>query len=204
MIIHDGTFMNPNTFCYLCKKLIRIKVCILFLKSHVVPCNVLCLINVTRFHICFFQSHGWKVIPEHHKYGVLVSFLQLFDEVCNKAVCLMQLVYIIGPLIVCFLTCTTCCNVNRIFNHWFCWIIPMGTNCNCIGEICLFWCCIQTLDSLTHKNIVCCPVSIWCIFCNVHQLFTCKGIKSHHGKCIGTAVEITSVVVNHMGSITNL
>ena len=73
-----------------------------------------------------------------------------------------------------------------------------------IYKIGLVFCGIQGFYSFLNQYIIRWPVAVWCVLCDVHQLFTGKGIESHHGKSVVSAVESRGIIVNYMCSVTDL
>ena len=204
MIVHDSSLMDTYSVCSLGKKLVSIKVSILLWQSHVVPCDVLCLVDITWLHIRILKSHCREVIAKHNNDGVLISLRKLICELLDEAVSLVELVYIICPGIFHALVLNTWYGVCRIFNNRLLWIVTVSANCDDISKIRLIRCSIKGLHSLTDENIICRPASVWSVLCDIHELLACKCIKAHLRKCIGTAVEITTVVVHYMCCISNL
>ena len=75
---------------------------------------------------------------------------------------------------------------------------------NGVEEIRLIRSRIQCLGCLVNQNVVCRPGSNFIIFCDIHQLFAGKCIKSHLGEYFCTSVEVTTVVVQGMSGITDI
>ena len=79
----------------------------------------------------------------------------------------------------------------------------MSTNCNGIRKVWLIWSGIESFHCLIYQNIISCPVAVWCISLDVHKLLAGERIKSHHGECVYTAVEVTTIVMYRMCSISD-
>ena len=73
-----------------------------------------------------------------------------------------------------------------------------------VYKIGLVFCGVQSFYSFLNQYIIGWPVAIWCVLCDVHQFFTGKGIKSHHGKSIVSAVESSGIIVYYMCTVTDL
>ena len=72
-----------------------------------------------------------------------------------------------------------------------------------VYQIGLIRCGVQSLYCLADQNVVSRPASQRSIFLNVHTFLTGKGVKAHHGKSIGTAVEVATVIVYYMGAVSD-
>ena len=79
----------------------------------------------------------------------------------------------------------------------------MSLNRNRVYKVRLVRSGIQGFLGFINENVVCRPVTKRCIFLNIHEFLTGKGIESHHGKSICTAIEVTAIVMNNVSSITD-
>ena len=86
MVVKNGSLVNSHGIRDACHQLVCIEVSILFLKSHVVPGNIFCLIDITGTHIGILKSHGWEVITEEYDHRILITLAYLVDEVSHKSI----------------------------------------------------------------------------------------------------------------------
>ena len=142
------------------------------------------------------------MITEHHNDCFLIPLFQHINELSDKIVDLMNLIDVIFPRIVHTLILGAGYFNLRIIEHLVFRIIAMALHCDRVDEIRLIRRIIQALLDLSDENVVGRPGAKRRIVLNIHELLTRKGIKAHHGKCISPAVEISSVVMNSVRTIS--
>ena len=114
----------------------------------------------------------------------------------------MNLIDVIFPRIVHTLILGTGYSDLRIIEHLVLRIITMTLHRDRVDEIRLIRRIVQALLDLSDENVVGRPGTKRRIVLNIHELFARKGIKAHHGKCISPAIEISSVVMNGVRTIS--
>ena len=67
----------------------------------------------------------------------------------------------------------------------------------------LLFCRIHGIFNMLCQNTVFCP-TIFCYLKNIHELFTCVAVKAHIVKYIGAAIEVSSIIMECMRTITKL
>ena len=100
MILENISLMDTYTVHNLCCHLVCRKIFFLFLKSEIIPHHILCLEQIFILHILHGQSHGRQMITIHNQYHILRIICQLISQLFDKIIHLMDLIYIILPLIV--------------------------------------------------------------------------------------------------------
>ena len=119
MILENISLMDTYTVHNLCCHLVCRKIFFLFLKSEIIPHHILCLEQIFILHILHSQSHGWQMITIHNQYHILRIICQLISQLFDKIIHLMDLIYIILPLIVQLVSrCPGNCDL-RIFQYRF-------------------------------------------------------------------------------------
>ena len=140
------------------------------------------------------------MVTIEYDHSRLTAFFHHFYQITGKLIHLIYLVHIVFPGIVLLFCRCSCYGDLRVLNHLFCRIISMSLHTDCKYKILLLG-RVQSVFDVRQKNIILRP-SILCCLKNIHKLFTCKAVKTNIVKYLRTAVEITTVVVNRMGSVT--
>ena len=127
------------------------------------------------------------MVTIEYNHSRLTAFFHHFYQITGKLIHLIYLVHIVFPGIVLLFRRCSCYGDLRVLNHFFCRIISMSLYTDCKYKILLLG-RVQSVFDVRQKNIILRPSILCCL--------------AHLRKCIGTAVEITTVVVNRMGSVT--
>ena len=119
MILENISLMDTYTVHNLCCHLVCRKIFFLFLKSEIIPHHILCLEQIFILHILHGQSHGRQMITIHDQYHILRIICQPVSQLFDKIIHLMDLIYIILPLIIQLVSrCPGNCDL-RIFQYRF-------------------------------------------------------------------------------------
>ena len=128
------------------------------------------------------------------------AIFHCFHKISCKLVHLIDHVYIIFPFILlCFVIDTFYFDL-RILNQLLLRVISMSLHTDGKYEILLLG-RIHSFHNIVYQNLVLCP-SIWRKLKNVHKFFTCKTVKSHMIIDFCTTVEVTSVIVQSMSTVS--
>ena len=144
------------------------------------------------------------MIAKHDDQCIFITFIQFLDIGLDKFVYVVDLVDVIFPSIGLFLGLALAGNANgRIFNDLVGRIITMRLDGNGIDEIRSLG-RVQCLCGSRCQDVIGRPGTQRCIIGNIQHFLTLEGIKAHHGEGIGTAVEITPVIVYDMAAVTKV
>ena len=195
--------MDSHTIHNLCRHLVCCKIFILFLKSEVIPHHILCLEQILVLQVLHSQSHSRKVVTVHNKNHILRIICKLVCQLFDKIIHLMDLIYVIFPFIVLFLSrCTGNCDL-RIFQNLLIRIRTMSLYRNSIYII-RSLSGVQTLQNLICQNLILYP-AIWILLVlSCHVLFGSKSIKSEIRENRSSSIEVCLIIMNCMGGITQL
>ena len=133
------------------------------------------------------------MIPIKYNYRWFLSCFHCLDQITNKLIHLIDLIHIIFPFIFQRFVFDSFNLDLRILDHLCLRIVSMSLYTDSKYKIFLF-CCIHGFHNMMCQNLIFCP-SILCRLQDIHKLLTGKCIKSHVIKYIGTAVEISCVIM---------
>ena len=119
MILENISLMDTYAVHNLCCHLVCCKILFLFLKSEIIPHYILSLEKIFILHILHSQSHGRQMVTVHNQNHILRILRKLICQLFDKIIHLMDLIYIILPLIVQLVSrCPGNCDL-RIFQYRF-------------------------------------------------------------------------------------
>ena len=203
MIFENISLMDTHAVHNLCCHLVCCKILFLFLKSEIIPHHILCLEEIFVIHILHSQSHGRQMVTVHNQNHILRIIGELICQLFDKIIHLMNLVYVVLPLVVQFLgRCTGNCDL-RIFQYRFRRIISMSLYGNGVYIIRSF-CGIQTFDDLISKHAVLGPAQRVLLILILHILSGSKGIKSQIRENASSSIEIRLIVMYGVCGISQI
>ena len=195
--------MDSHTIHNLCRHLVCCKIFILFLKSEVIPHHILCLEQILVLQVLHSQSHSRKVITVHNKNHILRIICKLVCQLFDKIIHLMDLIYVIFPFIVLFLSRRTGNCDLRILQNLLIRICTMSLYGNSIYIIRPLS-RIQTFQNFICQNLILYP-AIWILLVlSCHVLFRSKSIKSEIRENRSSSIEVCLIIMNRMGGIAHI
>ena len=195
--------MDSCTVQHFCAHLISSKIHVFFLKTEVVPHNILCLEKIFVLKIFYGESHSRKMISIHNKNHIFRIVSKRICQFLDKLVHLMNLIAVVFPLVILVFGSCTCNGDLRIIQHGFFRITAVPLHRNCIYII-RFFCGVQAFDDLICQNLILCPAK-WIFVLFLRHIFRRgKGVKSEIREDTSSSIEVCLIVmycVSHISQI---
>ena len=202
MVRHHGALMDAQPVRHRRAHLVGSQILVRLLQADVVPDKIFRAVQMAIFHVPGFQPHGGQMVAVHDEHRLLLPLGQGGDQLFHKLIHLIQLIYIIFPLVPFFLRFSTGDLDHRIGQHLLLRIGPVALDRNRVNIIRPL-AGIQTLQNVPGEDAVVRPARLRPLRA-VHGLDGRKRVKSQVGKHFIAAIKFRRVVVDGVGPVADL
>ena len=202
MILHHGSRMDIQLIQNLRRDLVGAESLILLLQAHIVHDHIRGVKEIAVADILHRKSQSGQMIAVHDEHVILSVSVQRRNQVYNKLIHLMKLIYIVLPLVVLFL-CLGSRDLNgRVLQDLLRGILAVSLDRDGINEI-LARRGIQAVQNMFYQHLILQPA----VFRGVGYIHIFLGgvsLKAQIFKHIRAAVEGSLVIVDSVGCISDI
>ena len=203
VVAEDIAFMNAYLVHDLGSNLVGGKILVLLLQPHIVPDHILGLEQILVFHILYRQVHGGQMIAVHDQDHIFVQLGQGIGQFLDKLIHFIDLIAVIFPFVVHRIGAAAGYSDLGILDHGLLRIIPMSLYGNGVHVIRAFG-IFHRLKNVLGQIPVPDPAVRIGVILSGHIFRGGKAVKAQIGKHTFPAVEIGFIVVNGVGSVSQL